>query len=126
MKLLGIDYGKKRIGIALSDDGGLMAFPHEVYKNDADFFKTLLGLVAEHNISAVVIGESKDKAGEYNEIHEAVNELMTNLTLELGIPVHLEPEQYTTQEAIRFQGRTEKTDAAAAAIILNSFISRQK
>jgi len=42
------------------------------------------------------------------------------------LPTHLEPEQYTTQEAIRFQGRTEKTDAAAASIILNSYITRVK
>ncbi len=126
MKLLGIDYGKKRIGIALSDDRGLMAFPQDVYKNDEKFFQLLLKIISEHNVEVIVIGESKNRAGEHNEIQAAVTELVTDLTLELGIPVHLEPEQYTTQEAIRFQGRTEKTDAAAAAIILNSFISRQK
>jgi RNase H-fold protein (predicted Holliday junction resolvase) len=51
---------------------------------------------------------------------------MSDLTLQVGVPVHLEPEQYTTQEAVRFQGRNEKTDASAAAIILNSFITRTK
>jgi RNase H-fold protein (predicted Holliday junction resolvase) len=51
---------------------------------------------------------------------------MLDLTLSVGIPVELEPEQYTTQEAIRFQGRTDMTDAAAASIILNSYLSRTK
>lgn len=124
MKLLGIDYGSKRIGIALSDDRGLMAFPAAVLKNDAGFMSQLLQTIAENKVEKVVIGESKNRNGTMNEIHTAVTELITDLTLETGLPVELEPEQYTTQEAIRFQGRNEKTDASAAAIILNSYINR--
>ena len=126
MKLLGIDYGKKRVGVALSDSEGLMAFPHVVLKNDEQFFADLCAILKSEEVDEIVIGESKAPDGSHNEIHAAVTELITDLTLETGLPVHLEPEQYSTQEAIRFQGRTEKTDAAAAAIILNSFITRTK
>jgi putative holliday junction resolvase len=123
---MGIDYGKKRVGIALSDDAGLMAFPHGVFPNDAGLFKAITDLIAEKDVAQIVIGYSLNKEGKPNEIQGAIEELVTDLTLHTGLPVHLEPEQYSTQEAMRFLGRTEKTDAAAASIILNSFITRNK
>lgn len=126
MRLLGIDFGSKRVGTALTDDKGLMAFPHEVYPNDANLVSSIVSLIEEKAVSAVVVGHSLGRAGEENPIHQAVEEFITDLTLEIPIPIHFEPEQYTTQEAIRFQGRTEKTDAAAASIILNSYITKQK
>ncbi|MFM2381447.1 MAG: hypothetical protein RLZZ76_214 [Candidatus Parcubacteria bacterium] len=124
MRKMGIDYGTKRVGVAFSDDKGLMAFPHDTFKNDADLLKTLVSLIEEKGVGEVVIGLSLDREGKPNKVHAQVEELIGDITLQVGVPVHLEPEQYTTQEAIRFQGRNDKTDASAAAIILNSFITR--
>lgn len=126
MRLLGIDYGTKKVGLALSDDGGNMAFPHKVIPNDKQMLDVIVSLINEKAVGAVVIGHSLGRDGNANKVHEAVTELVTDLTLVCGIPVHLEPEQYTTQEAIRYQGRTEHTDAAAASIILNSYLTRKK
>lgn len=125
MRYLGIDYGTKRVGLALSDEGGQMAFPHTVIKNSANLVAELETHINTYGVQSIVIGHSKQLDGSDNRIHEAVTELLTDLTLATGLPVHLEPEQYTTQEAIRFQGRTDQTDAAAAAIILNSFLQKQ-
>ncbi|MFT5037241.1 MAG: putative Holliday junction resolvase [Candidatus Azotimanducaceae bacterium] len=126
MRKMGIDYGSKRVGVAFSDDKGLMAFPHDVLPNDVQLLSEIVKLIAEKEVGEIVIGLSLGRDGKPNEIHSKVEGLMTDLTLETGLPIHLEPEQYTTQEATRFQGKTEKTDAAAAAIILNSFITRVK
>ncbi len=123
---MGIDYGHKKVGIALSDESGSMAFPHGVIPNDTKLFSTLVKVIKEKNVEEVVIGHSLDKDGKENKIHASVEELMMHITLELGLPVHLEPEQYSTQQAIRIQGKTANTDAAAAAIILDSFITRKK
>lgn len=123
---MGIDYGKKRVGIAFTDDGGQMAFPHGVLKNTPDLLKEIISLAEEKNVAEIVIGYSLGKDGKPNEIQSQISELVTDLTLHLGLPVHLQPEMYTTQEAIRFQGRNENTDAAAASIILNSFITKSK
>ncbi|HMA79138.1 MAG TPA: Holliday junction resolvase RuvX [Candidatus Paceibacterota bacterium] len=125
MRYLGIDYGTKRVGLALSDERGQMAFPHDVVPNSPELVSTLESVIAEQHVEAIVIGHSKQLNGSDNPLHEAVTELVTDLTLATGLPIHLEPEQYTTQEAVRWQGRTDKTDAAAAAIILNSYLSRQ-
>lgn len=123
---MGIDYGTKRIGIALSDDQGMMAFPHEVWPNDNQFLQKLVSLIEKKGVDEIVIGHSLSKDGEPNKVHAAVEELVTDITLQTGLPVHLEPEQYTTQAAIRFQGRNNDTDAAAATIILNSHLEKQK
>ena len=126
MRLMGIDYGSKRVGVALSDEAGLMAFPEEVIENNTDLVKHIENLITEKGVTEIVVGHSKDRQGGDNAIQSAATELINDLTLATGLPIHLEPEQYTTQEAIRFQGRTDKTDAAAAAVILNSYITRQK
>lgn len=124
VKLLGIDYGTKKVGIAVSNDDGTMAFPREVMKNDADLLKRLVTLIEKEKIEKIVIGHSLNTDGSDNKIQEAINELMTDLTLETGLPVDLEPEQYTSKEAERIQGRTDMTDASAATIILNSYITK--
>ncbi len=126
MRKIGIDYGTKRVGVALTDDQGLMAFPHGVLKNDNSLLGELVTLIKEKGIGEIVIGHSLGRDGKPNKVHEEVEGLITDLTLETGLPVHLEPEQYTTQEAIRFQGRNDDTDASAAAIILNSYITRSQ
>ncbi len=123
---MGIDYGHKKVGVAFSDESGSMAFPYGVIPNDAGLFKRIIVLIEEKKVSEIVIGHSLDKNGKENKIHASVEELMMQITLELGLPVHLEPEQYSTQQAIRIQGKNASTDAAAAAIILDSFITRKK
>ena len=121
---MGIDYGTKKVGIALSDEGGMMGFPLAVYPNDAKLFKILLGIIQDKKVAAVVIGHSVDRTGVPNAVQEHIETLITDLTLAVGIPIHLEPEHYSTQAALRLQGRTPQTDAAAAAILLNSFLER--
>lgn len=126
MRLLGIDYGTKRVGVALSDESGRMAFPHVVLPNDLALLKSIEEIVEKENVEKIVIGHSLGRNGQPNPVHGAVEELIQDLTLHTGLPVELEPEQYTTQEAVRVQGKNTMTDAAAAAIILNSYIAKQK
>ncbi len=126
MRKMGIDYGKRRIGIAFTDEAGSMAFPDQVVENTDDALQKIIALAQEKHVGEIVVGHSLGRNGKPNEIQERITELVTDLTLHTGLPVYLEPEQYSTQEAIRLQGRNAKTDASAAAIILNSFITRKK
>ncbi len=125
-RLMGIDYGKKRVGVAISDEVRMMAFPHAVFPNDAALLKSLCAVITEKGVGEIVIGHSLDREGQPNSIHEKVETLMTDLTLETGLPIHLEPELYTTQAALRIQGRNAMTDAAAATLILDNFLVRNK
>lgn len=125
-RLMGIDYGQKRVGVALSDEAGQMAFPHAVFPNDKSLLKNITDVIAEKKVSEIVIGHSLDKIGEPNKIHGQVEALMLDLTLEVGLPIHLEPELYTTQAALRLQGRNAMTDAAAATLILDNYLVKNK
>ena len=122
---MGIDYGSKRVGIAFTDEGGQMAFPHGVLPNDPNLQKEIENLIAQKDVSEIVMGHSLGRDGQPNAIHAKVEELMTDLTLSVGIPIHLQPEQYTTQEAVRLQGKNDQVDASAAALILNSYLIQQ-
>ncbi|MFT7507789.1 MAG: putative Holliday junction resolvase [Acidimicrobiales bacterium] len=125
MRKMGIDYGSKRVGVAFTDEGGHMAFPHGVLQNDKNLQKEIEKLIIEKEVTEIVMGYSLGRDGEPNPIHAKVEELMTDLTLSVGLPIHLQPEQYTTQEAVRLQGRNDQVDASAAAIILNSYLTQQ-
>jgi putative Holliday junction resolvase len=125
MRHLGIDYGRKRVGLALSDSEGNMAFPKAVVPNTPKLLSTLVSLIEEEEVGVVVIGHSLDQQGGDNPVQAAITELVTDLTLHAGVPVHLEPEQFSTQEATRWEGVTAEKDAAAAAIILNRYLERE-
>lgn len=129
MRILGVDYGRKRIGLALTDESAAMAFPFEVIKNPGDNGVTadkLAELIVEKCVSVVVIGHSAGLDGKDNPLQIEIEDLIGQLSLRTTAPIHLEPEQYTTQASLRIQGRTDKTDASAAALILESFLSKRK
>lgn len=121
---MGIDFGTKKIGIALTDESGRMAFPHGVIPNDKNKNSYIESLIKERGVGEIVIGYSLDNEGKPNAVHKAVEEFMMDMTLAVGIPIHLEPEQYSTQQASRIQGKSKMTDASAAAIILDSYITK--
>jgi putative holliday junction resolvase len=125
-RIMGIDVGTKRVGVALTDEGRNMAFPEVVLKQDGDLVKNLVSLIEKKSVSEIVIGHSLDKDGKPNKVHELAESIMLDLTLETGLPVHLEPEQFTTQAALRIQGRNDMTDAAAAALILDAYLTKKK
>jgi len=126
MRLLGIDYGSKKTGLALTDESGKMAFPHSVVPTDAKLLKTIETLIMKEKVGEIVLGYSLNRDGKPNAIHAAAEELILDLTLSVGLPVHLQPEQYTTQAAIQIQGRNAQTDASAAALILDSYLTKKK
>src|SRR3989344_9271472 len=136
MKFLGIDYGTKRIGIALSDDEGVLAFPYEVLPQDEHLSEKIKELCEKRGVGAIVIGESRDFKQNENPIMSAVRELKSALERETGLPVHFEPEMLTSAQARRPMGKLQtrkprkkiqrkSVDASAAALILQSYIDRK-
>lgn len=138
MRLLGIDYGKKRIGIAVSDIHApeqsmvqSFAFPHSVVANDRNAIKKIKKICQEKNVSKIILGKSLDYQGRPNPVMEDIEKFKELLEKEIGLAVEYQGEILTTQEAMRLpyrKGRqkTEKTDASAAALILRSYLEKQK
>jgi putative Holliday junction resolvase len=124
MRLLGIDYGEKRIGLALSDDKGMMAFPHSVI-NAKDAVSVIEKLAKEQGVTTIVVGDSKDYKGNANPIMLLAKPFSKELA-DRGFEVVFESELLSSHQASHFQGKTVMTDAAAASIILQSYIDRIK
>ncbi|MEI6528092.1 MAG: Holliday junction resolvase RuvX [bacterium] len=125
-RLLGIDYGTKRVGIAVSDEAGQIAFPKEVLKNDNLLLSKIGDICKNDKITTVIIGESKNFNGEDNPIMEEIYDFMRYLEEVLKLEVILEPEFLSSHQAARVQGEHGKLDASAAAIILQSYLDKGK
>lgn len=146
MRLIGIDYGTKRVGIALSDDEGRLAFPYAILPQNENLSKKIKELCEKENVEAIVVGESRDFKGQENPIMPAVRALKAALEKETGLPVHFEPEMLTSVQARHTPERLEKdrrrqrrrrekarkipertaVDSSAAALILQSYIDRKR
>jgi putative Holliday junction resolvase len=124
MKILGIDYGTKRIGIAMSDEMGQFAFPLLVLDQSTSLAAEIKEIAKAHEVRDIVIGESKDYKGKANESLAAATDLKDELE-DAGFDVHWEPEFMTSMHVERLQGKSDLTDASAAAIILQSFLDKK-
>jgi len=125
MRFLGIDYGKKRVGVALSDESGRLAFPHTVLPNDKSLISEIVTIAKEQKVKAVIVGESKNLDGKDNPLMKDIEAFIKTLHKEAKKPVYLEPEFWSSFQAARWQGKTAKLDASAAAIILQSYLDKK-
>ncbi len=124
IKYLGIDFGEKRVGLAISDDSGKMAFPHSVLPNNENLIQEILKIIEKEKLLGVVVGESKNFKGENNKIMVKIEEFIKKLEGETKLKIIMEPEFLTSHQAERITGKNDMIDASAAAIILQSFLDR--
>jgi len=137
MRFLGIDYGSKRVGVALSDLSGQFALPHLVLQNDKKLLPNIKKICEENFVEEIVLGESRDFKGQENPIMKKINLFKDQLEKEISKPVHFELEFLTSAEASRTNPRRDmrpsrKTkenvilDASAAALILKSYLEKMR
>jgi putative Holliday junction resolvase len=124
-RFLGIDYGTKRIGVAISDENGTLAFPKEIILNNSSTFKRFSEILKAENVSEIVVGESLDFDGKENKVMQEVKEFIAQITQMFSLPVYLEKEFLTSVEARRFHEGIDRTDASAAALILQRYLDRK-
>ncbi len=126
MKLLGIDFGSKRVGIAVADTEAGLAFPKGVIPNDKFLLGEIKNLCTGYGTELIVIGESKDLDGKENKIMKDIKLFKKMLEQDLQIDVVFEPEFMSSQQALHLQEDTKLLDASAAAVILQSYIDKLK
>jgi putative holliday junction resolvase len=124
MRYMGIDYGTKRVGVAISDSTNKFALPHSVIQNSKKLVEDLNTIICDHEIEIVILGESKNYKMEDNPVMVKIKALKEEIENRLHKKVILEPEFMTSHQAEHFQGKTELLDASAAAIILQSYLDR--
>lgn len=122
MKFLGVDYGAKRVGLALSDPTGSIAFPLETIPNDANLLPHIQKLVVERMIHSVVVGDTRAFGGAENSITKEAESFIQSLE-EAGIHTEKAWEAGSSIEASRYAEKgDEHKDEAAAAVILQRFL----
>ncbi len=136
MRIMGLDYGDRRIGVALSDAMGWTAQPLGMIERDAGGeLERIAELVREHEVSEIVVGLPKNMNGTIGERGEISIAFAETLRQRLSIPVHLWDERLTTAAAtktlleadISRRKRKQVVDKMAAALLLQNYLdSRRK
>ena len=125
-RLLGIDYGSKRIGVALSDESGSMATPHSVVATSAMAMNQILRICSTNNVKKIIIGESKNYSGTHNPIMTDIQRFVEGLRRQTDAEIVYHPEFLTSAQAERLQGKNDMLDASAATLILQSYIDSNR
>lgn len=133
MRVLGVDFGLRRIGLALSDEGGAIATPLRSFTiaSVREAPSAVAQAARETGAQAVVVGAPLGLEGEEGRPEvRRVRRFATALRRESGLPVHLVDESLSTREAEEKMGargkrkRDEALHAAAAAVILQRWLDR--
>jgi putative Holliday junction resolvase len=132
MRVLAIDHGEKRVGLAVSDETGTIAQPLEfiLAQPVSKLLAQLEKIVRERNVLAIVVGLPRNMDGSYGPAAEKVREFVAALQQAVTVPVKTWDERLTSVQANRFlieagvrrQKRKERVDQTAAAILLQSYL----
>lgn len=123
MKYLGIDYGSKRIGTAVSNAEGTIAFPRTTFANGRKLLETLSELLRQEKIEHIIVGDTRSHGGSENPVTAEAEKFMEALADETKLPVSRAFEVFSSIEASRYApDPNQHDDSAAAAVILQRFL----
>lgn len=132
-RILGIDYGLKRIGLALSDPLRIFAYPFKTLTNDKNTWKELKKVFAEKNVVKIILGLPLNEGGSKSHVTDQVRKFAKDLEKQFKIEIIFWDERYTSvmaQEKI-LESVTKKSkrrdkgllDQNSAAIILQEYLN---
>ena len=132
MRILALDHGTKRIGVAVSDELKMIAQPLEyiLAEPSADFLTRLKELIHEKEVELILVGMPRNMDGTYGPAAQKVQEFVAVLKGALSVPIKFWDERLTSAQAnrlliqgnVRRDKRKEKVDKMAAAILLQSYL----
>ena len=136
-RLLGVDWGERRIGLSLADETGTIARPLATLTRRTGKrvpMQQLLAHCAGHAVTGVVVGLPLDERGEEGEAAAAARQLAADIARRSGLPVELWDERLSTARALRTvrelggstRGRKEDVDALAAAVMLQHYLDARR
>ncbi len=133
MRCLGIDYGKVRIGVSLSDPTGTVAQPLVVLANRPGVIERIKELAALHQVGRIVVGLPLNMDGSIGDMANIVMDFVATLHRETGIPVDTIDERLSSWEAhgimkeagLSRKKRSKGVDKLAAVLILQRYLDRK-
>ena len=138
MRIMGLDFGSKTVGVAVSDPTGLIATGLEIVRREREdkLRQTLArieALIVEYEVTEIVLGMPKNMNATEGERVELTMEFKEKLERRTGLPVHMRDERLTTVAAdkammeagIRRENRKDYVDMIAATLILQGYLDRR-
>ena len=131
-KYIGIDYGQKKIGLSVTDDDKVFAFPLETVKK-IDFFDFIIDFIKKNNVKKFIVGKPIRMSGENSQIESEIIKFIKNLERKFPeIPIIRFDERFTSKIATKYilSARVKKkirlnkeiVDKISATIILRDFL----
>lgn len=125
MKILGIDYGEKRIGLAISDES--QTFARELgIVSPKQFWQQIGDLVTEEGVKKIVVGWPINMSGHETKKTQEVKTFVADLRRTLGIAVDIIDERLTSIMAHSLSGAKKNIDSLAAQILLQNYLDKNK
>jgi len=131
-RILGIDYGEKRVGLAMTDPSAIIASGYNTIqnKNRNDLIKELSEIIQSNGVSEVVVGIPYSLDGESGTMAESVKEFVRELEASIKVKVETWPEEFSSEDAkselrklgVDFRKNKGEVDKMAAALILRSYM----
>jgi len=135
MRSLGLDIGDRRIGVAMSDPGGIIATPHSIIErtDTQQDITTILDIVKENAVEQIIVGIPLTMNGTVGDQAKKVEVFALELKNKAEVPLLFRDERLSTVEARRIMSKTKrkkvrekaKDDAFAAAVILREYLDEQ-
>ena len=132
MRILAIDHGTKRMGIAISDELGVIAQPLEFILAEpfAEFLSRLREIIRDQQVELILVGMPRNMDGSYGPAALKVQQFVEVLKDAIAIPIQTLDERLTSAQAnrvliegnVRREKRRDKVDKMAAAILLQSYL----
>ena len=134
-KIVAIDFGKKRIGLAITDSEKIIASPLKTVDNN-EIFSFLRNLFLNEDIECLVLGDPKTKKNKHNELIKDLMNFYNKIKSEFHVPVHFIDERFTSKIAFRIildanikkMKRRDKSlvDKVSASLILETYLKKIK
>ncbi|AFN75129.1 Holliday junction resolvase-like protein [Melioribacter roseus P3M-2] len=132
---MSLDYGEKRVGVAVTDPLNIFAYPVTTLDNDSNLIANILKLIDEYNVIKIIIGNPLKENGEESKVSLIVKDFSRKLRNACGIEIELVDERYTSHMAQRRiiesvptkKKRKDKglIDKNAAAIMLEDYLRKK-
>ncbi len=120
-RVLGVDYGRKRVGLAISDSSRKVALPHGVVKREK-FMEEVEKLIREKGVDTVVFGLPMSLSGKELEMAGEIREVARRIKEKFGVKVILKDERFTSKLVEEKFGRDGPIDHYSAGIILQEYL----
>jgi putative Holliday junction resolvase len=123
-KILGIDYGSKRIGLAISDESQTFARELDIL-SPKEFWWQIKNIIKDNQISQIVLGWPLNMSGEMTEKTKEVENFKLELESKTGVLVEIMDERLSSKMAENISGSKKNLDSLAAQILLQNYLNKK-